>query len=90
MTTKELKEYLNRFPDNTNISLILANPRKRKLYEVVYAFGIIYAQNPVFCIDVGKESDMDAELVAACEEAENIAGQINIYDYPEIVPTNLE
>ena len=33
---------------------------------------------------------MDAELVQACEEdeknAENLAGQMNITDYPEVLP----
>ena len=70
MTNRELKEYLNTFPDDAEIRLILANP--------------------IFCIDVGKESDMDAELVQACEEdeknAENLAGQMNITDYPEVLP----
>lgn len=90
MTNRELKEYLNTFPDDAEISLILANPRERKLYDVENAFGITDAPNPIFCIDVGKESDMDAELVQACEEdeknAENLAGQMNITDYPEVLP----
>lgn len=90
MTNKELKEYLNTFPDDAEISLILANPRERNLYEVENAFGITDAPNPTFCIDVGKMSDMDAELVAVSEEderdVENLVGQMNITDYPEVLP----
>lgn len=90
MTNRELKEYLNTFPDDAEIRLILANPRERKLYEVENAFGITDVPNPIFCIDVGKESDMDAELVQACEEderdAEKLVGQMNITDYPEVLP----
>ena len=90
MTNKELKEYLNTFPDDAEISLILANPSERKLYEVENAFGITDAQNPTFFIEVGKESDMDEEMVAACEEdeknAENLVGQMSITDYPEALP----
>ena len=39
MTNRELKEYLNTFPDDAEISLILANPRERKLYDVENAFA---------------------------------------------------
>ena len=81
---------MNTFPDDAEISLILANPRERKLYDVENAFGITDAPNPIFCIDVGNESDMDAELVAVCEECEKerdiLEGQMEISDYPGIVP----
>lgn len=90
MTNGELKEYLNAFPDDAPISLILANPRERKLYEVNNAFGVTEVPNPTFCIEVGKATDMDAELVEACEEdeknAHQLAGQMNITDFPEVMP----
>ena len=45
---------------------------------------------PVFCIDVGEESDMDEEMVAVCEEdeknAEELDGQMDITDFPEVLP----
>lgn len=34
LSNKELQEYLNRFPDDAPVSVILANPKKRKLYEI--------------------------------------------------------
>lgn len=90
MTNAELKEYLNGFQDDAPVSVILANPRKRKLYECVDAFGITDQGQPVFCIGVGKESNMDAELVAVCKEceqdAEKLAGQMQIEDFPEVMP----
>ena len=61
MNNRELKEYLNQFPDNAEISVILANPRKRKKYECVAVFEITDVGYPVFCIDVGEETDMDEE-----------------------------
>lgn len=64
MKNSESKEYLNGFPDDAPISVILANPRKRKLYEVKDILHITDMGQPVFCIDVGKEKDMDAEMVA--------------------------
>lgn len=89
MTNGELKEYLNTFPDDVGVSVILANPRERKLYECVDVFGVIDTPNPTFFIDVGQESDMDEEMVDACEEderkAEQLEGQMNISDFPEVM-----
>ena len=52
MTNAELKEYLNGFPDGAQVSVILANPKKRKLYEVDDAMCITDFDQPVFCIEV--------------------------------------
>ena len=70
MNNGELIEYLKTFPDDADVSFLLANPRERKLYECVKVFGVIDAPNPLFCIDVGEAKDMDDEMVAACEEYE--------------------
>ena len=43
-------------------------------------------ERPVFIIDVGKESDMDADAVKACEEDENVEGQMEIENFPEYMP----
>lgn len=87
MKNGELKEYINTFPDDAPVSLILANPRKRKLYEAINVLFVTDQGKPVFCIDVG---DMDSEMVAACEEdekdADNLEGQMNITDFPEVMP----
>lgn len=89
MKNSELKEYINTFPDDADVSLILANPKKRKLYEAAYVLFVTDQGKPVFCIDVGNETDMDPEMVAACEEDEkntdNLAGQMNITDFPEVM-----
>ncbi len=90
MTNGELKEYLNTFPDDVPVSVILANPKARKVYDVEDVQGITDIGQPVFCITVGQARDMDAEEIAACEEdeqnAENLAGQMNITDFPEVMP----
>lgn len=86
MNNGELKEYLNRFPDDASLSVILANPKKRKLYEINKIYICADFERPVFIIDVGKESDMDAEMVKACEEDENMEGQMEIEDFPEYMP----
>ena len=90
MKNSELKEYLNTFPDDADISLILANPRKIKLYEVERIDFITDIGQPVFCVTVGEAKDMDEDMVTACEEdernAENLAGQMEITDFQEVLP----
>lgn len=76
--------------DEEPVSFILANPRKRKLYENDNTFGITDQGQLVFCIEIGEEKDMDAEMVVACEEGEKTAndleGQMDISDFPEVLP----
>ena len=90
MKNSELKKYLNTFSDDADMSLILANPRKRKLYEVERIDFITDIGQPVFCVTVGEAKDMDEDMVTACEEdernAENLAGQMEITDFPEVMP----
>ena len=90
MKNSELKEYLNTFPDDAQVSVILANPRKRKLYECVDVFGVTGEGQPIFCIDIGEAKDMDAEMVAACEEderdAEELEGHMEITDFQGVMP----
>lgn len=90
MTNKELKEYLNIFPDDAPVSFILANPRNRKLYETVEVMFVTDQGQPLILIDVGNESDMDAKMVATCEADEkstdDLEGQIQIEDFPEVMP----
>lgn len=90
MKNSELKEYLNTFTDDADVSLILANPRERKLYKCVDVLYVTDMGQPIFCIDVGQESDMDTEMVAACEEdernADDLDGQMVISDFPEVMP----
>lgn len=88
MKNKELIEYLKNFPEDVNFSIILANPRKRKRYDhnEIMLLKDDEINMPVLCIAVGNEVDMDAEEVKACKECENIAGQMEIEDYPEVMP----
>ena len=90
MKNSELKEYLNTFSDDANVVLLLANPRKRKLYEVERVDFITDMEQPVFCVTVGEAKDMDTDMVTECEEdernEENLAGQMEITDFPEVMP----
>ena len=90
MKNSELKEYLNTLPDDSDISLILANPRKRKLYEAERVDFITDMEQPVFCVTVGEAKDMDSDMVAVREEcernADNLSGQMDITDFQEVMP----
>jgi hypothetical protein len=89
MKNSDLKEYLNSFPDDAPVSIVCANPRKRKLYKLEDVMFVTDQGQPLILIDVGEESDMDAEMVAACEERErdeNLEGQMEIEDFPEVMP----
>ena len=81
MSNKELQEYLNRFPDDAPVSVILANPKKRKLYEINKIYIGSDFGHPVFFID---------EMVQACEEDENVEGQMEIEDFPEYLPDDFK
>ena len=90
MKNSELKEYLNMFPDEEDVVILLANPKMRKKYEHANTFCITDQHMPILCIEVGRELNLDAEEVAACEEcereAEQLVGQMNITDFPEVLP----
>lgn len=89
MKNSELKEYLNTFPDDADVSVIIANPKKRKIYPVVERGVMVDMRYPVLCFEV-KEKDMDAEMIAAAEEdernAQQLEGQMEINDFPEVLP----
>lgn len=78
------------FPNDTDVSIIVANHKERKRYEWEQVDFITDVGFPVFGIIVGKEFDMDEEEAAICEEcekeAQQLAGQMNITDFPEVMP----
>ena len=90
MKNSELKEYIDTFSDDANVVLLLANPMKRKLYEVEGVDFITDVEQPVFCVTVGEAKGMDSEMVAVCEEcernADNLSGQMEITDFQEVMP----
>ncbi len=90
MSNAELQAYLADFPGKEDVSILLASPKERKLYKCNDVLVITDSENPVICIEVGESVDMDAELVAVCEQCEEsneiLEGQMKIYDYPGIVP----
>lgn len=90
MKNSELKEYVNSFPDDAPVSIICANPRKRKLYKLENVIWVTDQGQPLILIDIGKESDMDEERISDCEADEkstdDLEGQMKIEDFPEVMP----
>lgn len=70
MKNSELKEYLNMFPDDTDVSLLLANPKERKVYRHNGLGGITDMDIPVLVVEITETLDMDEEMIRACEEDE--------------------
>lgn len=66
MENKLLKEYLGEFNEDSDVSIIIANPKDRKMYKPEIMFMIApedeeEKEGPVICIEVGQPRDMDKE-----------------------------
>lgn len=90
MKNSELKEYLNMFPNDIDVSFLIANPVKRKIYGLEQIELITGLDFPVLGIIIGSETDMDRDMVEVCKEhervAEQLAEQTEITDIPELMP----
>lgn len=90
MKNSELKKYLNMFPDDEDVSILVADPEHRKIYHWQQIDLITDLTFPVLGIIVGEASDMDEDMIEACEEcesnAEQLDGQMDITDFPEVLP----
>ena len=58
MKTKELNEYLHGYDPESQVLVITANPKERKKNEGKM-FGITDGGQPIFCIEISNESDLD-------------------------------
>lgn len=74
MKTKELIEYLQGFDAESEVLVIAANRKERKKYDSEM-FGITDGGQPIFCVEVSNESDMDEEEIAAAVQDEREAEQ---------------
>lgn len=81
MKNSELKEYLNSFPDDTEVSVIIANTKAKKKYPLTDYHGITNMEQPVFLLEIGKPENLDDE------KDTDIPGQTNFEtDFPEVMP----
>ena len=93
MSNTELQIYLSTYSGKENVSILLANPKERKLYKCENVMFISDHDTPIICIEVGESVDMDTQMVAVCEECEKendiVEGQMEISDYPGIIPKEI-
>lgn len=80
MKNSELKEYLDTFPADVEISVIIANPKERKRYPLKDYHGVTDLGKPVFLLEVGKPENLEEEKDA------DIPGQMEIGDIPGVMP----
>lgn len=75
MENRELREYLAEFADNAPVSIVIANPKKRKVYipEELFMIRDKKIGQPVLCIQIAEERDMDEDERKAAEEDEKEA-----------------
>lgn len=70
MTVKELKGYLDRFPEEKELVVIAVNPPERKKYDVTGLVALTELEFPVIGIELGQAHGFDEEETAATEEDE--------------------
>ena len=80
MKNSELKEYLNGFPDDSDIAVIIVNPKERKHYPLTDYAVITDMGNPVFLFEVcrGKVFEESRD--------DNLPVQTDFSDFPEVLP----
>lgn len=71
---KELIEYLQGFDAESEVVVIAANPKERKKYDGEM-FGITDGGQPIFCIEISNESDLNEKEIAAAVQDEREAEQ---------------
>lgn len=74
MKAKELIEYLQGFDGEAEVVIIAANPKQRKKYNG-NVFVITDGGQPIMCVEITEESDLDAEEIAAAKQDEREAEQ---------------
>ena len=70
MTVKELKEYLNGFPEEKQVIIVAAQIQERKRYDADL-IGITGSPVPVIIVDLRAAHDFDEKERACADECES-------------------
>ena len=68
MKNIDVQRYLKQFSDDADISIVIAHPKKRKVYEHEAVLLIADSEVPAFVIAIKRERGMDEEESAACKD----------------------
>lgn len=69
MTVKEMKRFLDKFPEEQDVVVIAVRPQARKKYNVTGLVMITELAYPVIGVELGAAHDFD-EQERACAEAD--------------------
>lgn len=76
MEKKMLEKYLKGFQGRREIVFLVADPKRRLVYQVEEVFAITDAGVPVLCVQIGGERNMDEDEQTACEEDESAVAKV--------------
>ena len=84
MTAREMIEYLQMFPEDSFISMMIVDKKKRTVQGVENLVGITDSECPAFFLEAGKAENMDEELYES--GIPQVEGQMDFEDYEGIGP----
>lgn len=68
MTVKEMKKFLDKFPDEQSVAVIAVWPQKRKKYDVTGLVMLTKLAYPVIGVELGAAHDFDGKEQEVAEE----------------------
>lgn len=74
MTVKEMKRFLDKFPEEQDVVVIAARPQARKKYNVTGLIMLTVLAYPVIGVELGAAHEFD-EQERACAEANERTAQ---------------
>lgn len=74
MTVKEMKRFLDKFPEEQDVVVIAVRPQARKKYEVIGLVMLTELAYPVIGVELGAAHEFD-EQERACAEADEKTAQ---------------
>lgn len=74
MTVKEMKKFLDKFPEEQDVVVIAVRPQARKKYEVTGLVMLTELAYPVIGVELGAAHEFD-EQERACAEANEKTAQ---------------
>lgn len=72
MTVKEMKRFLDRFPEDQGVVVIAVQPQERKKYNVTGLVMLTELVYPVIGVELGAAHDFDEKEQEVAEECERV------------------
>lgn len=72
MTVKEMKRFLDKFPEEQDVVVIAVRPQEQKKYEVTGLVMLTELAYPVIGVELGAVHEFDEKEQEAAEECEKV------------------